>query len=111
MCSHYQSLKEQNRYLRHFGVVPAPEPGRYDVWPGYVGTFIRAHPHADAQDHALMNQFHKPTDEKRMVVILPPERYQDWLISQSDISNFLVPYPADCLQATAPEPAQGSLLT
>ena len=26
-----------------------------------------------------MRQFHKPQDERRMVVILPEERYHDWL--------------------------------
>lgn len=222
MCSHYQSLKEQDRYRRYFGVDPAPQPGRYDVWPGYEGTFIRAHPNAGAPDdrvplaetcnglfglvphwatdtkitkstynarsetaaqkpsfreafvrnqrcivpvdaffepdwrsgkavstrieardgaplgiaglwsswrspkrdwvhsytvltinaqaHTLMNQFHKPADEKRMVVILPPERYQDWLGAKIAIPNFLLPYPADRLRATAPVPAQGTLL-
>lgn len=221
MCSHYQLLKEQDRYRRFFGVDPAPLPGRYDVWPGYQGTFIRAHPNADtaddavpwaetvnglfglvphwatdtkitkstynartetvaqkpsfrdavqrnqrcivpvdaffepdwrsgtavatriassdgaplgiaglwsswrsptgdwlhsytmltinAQAHTLMNQFHKPADEKRMVVILPPERYQDWLVSKIDIGNFLALYPAERLLATAPVPTQGTL--
>ena len=33
----------------------------------------------NAQEHALMQQFHKPADEKRMVVVLPPEKYQGWL--------------------------------
>ena len=53
MCSHYQSLKEQDRYWRHFGVEPALEPGRYDLWPGYVGTMIRAHPQAGVGDEAV----------------------------------------------------------
>jgi SseB protein N-terminal domain len=29
--------------------------------------------------HPLMHQFHKPADEERMIVILPPEGYDDWL--------------------------------
>lgn len=33
----------------------------------------------NADEHPLMKQFHKPTDEKRMVVVLPAERYGDWL--------------------------------
>lgn len=32
-----------------------------------------------ADDHPLLRLFYKPTDEKRMVVILPSERYQKWL--------------------------------
>ena len=49
-----------------------------------------------------MNQFHKPTDEKRMVVILPPERYQDWLEAPvAKATEFLQAYPADRLVAEA----------
>lgn len=57
----------------------------------------------NADDHPLMRMFHKPVDEKRMVVILPPERYQDWLRSAPEQSkNFLVAYPADALIAVIP---------
>lgn len=49
-----------------------------------------------------MNQLHKPTDEKRMIVILPPERYDDWLqAGPGDRRDFLQPWPAEALQATA----------
>ena len=33
----------------------------------------------NADGHELMCQFHKPVDEKRMVVILPPDSYDPWL--------------------------------
>lgn len=47
-----------------------------------------------------MNQFHKPTDEKRMVVILPPGKYKDWLNSPvTQATEFLQPFPADQLRA------------
>jgi len=211
MCSHYQALKERDRYWRHFGVEPPTDLIRLDMWPGYVGAFIRRHPHADvgdeavpprealagmfglvphwsqdtkiskhtynarsetvaekpsfrdawrkghrciipadaffepdwrsgkavptriaradgqplgiaglwsawkspkgewthsynmltinADDHPLMRLFHKPTDEKRMVVILPPARYQDWLEAPVDHSmEFMRPFPADALE-------------
>jgi len=50
-----------------------------------------------------MRMFHKPVDEKRMVVILQPERYQDWLRAAPEHSkNFLVAYPADALIAVIP---------
>ena len=56
----------------------------------------------NAAEHPLMNQFHKPTDEKRMVVILPPERYQDWLEAPgAKATEFLQAYPADRLVAEA----------
>ena len=51
----------------------------------------------------LINHFHKPTDEKRMVVILPERDYQDWLEAQlNQVDEFLVPYPADAMVAMAP---------
>lgn len=215
MCSHYQAIKERERYRRHFGVEPPADLGKHDLWPGYVGSFIRRHPHADVGDeavpkrealiglfglvphwsqdtkitrhtynarsetvaskpsfrdawkhgrhciipadaffepdwrsgnavptriaradsepmgiaglwsswkspkgelvysytmltlnadaHPLMRLFHKPTDEKRMVVVLPSERYQDWLEAPVDRSMaFMRLCPADSLQATQP---------
>lgn len=54
----------------------------------------------NATEHALMNQFHKPTDEKRMVVILPAEHYQDWLAAPvSRATEFLRAFPTDRLVA------------
>ena len=215
MCSHYQAIKDRDRYRRHFGVKTPDNLGKFDVWPGYVASFIRRPREADAGDdavphrealpgqfgliphwatdttiarrtfnarsetvatkpsfrdawrngqrciipaesfyepdwrsgravptriiradgepmgiaglwswwkspegevvhsfamltinadeHLLMNQFHKPTDEKRMVVILPEGAYQDWLETpQHRINEFLAPYPADALVAMAP---------
>lgn len=199
MCAHYEALKELERFYREFGVTPPPETGKLDLWPGYMGSFIRRHPHADVDDdavpameafngmfglvphwatdtkiarqtynarsetvaekpsyrdawkraqhciipaqaiyepdwrsgkavstrieradgepmgiaglwsswksakgemlhsytmltvnadgHDLMRQFHKPTDEKRMVVILPKSRYEDWLRAEADESQ------------------------
>ena len=222
MCSHYQALKDREKFLRHFDVAPPPEGAKLDLWPGYVGPFIRANPlgvagyeteplaealnglfgivphwstdtkitkstyncrsetaaekpsfrdackrnqrciipadaiyepdwrsgktiatriehiggqpmgiaglwsswqspkgewvfsytmltlNADA--HPLMNQFHKPTDEKRMVAILPVAQYKDWLRCKASIAEFMRPYPAENLLAVAP-PAPNSLFT
>jgi putative SOS response-associated peptidase YedK len=33
----------------------------------------------NADDHPVMREMHKPGEEKRMVVVLPPSRYLDWL--------------------------------
>ena len=212
MCSHYQALKDQTRLKRHFNAQPAtPEP-KADMWPGYVGSFLRQHPNAgvgddavpamehlpglfglvphwaqdtkiakhtfncrsetapekpsfrepwrksqqcvipveaiyepdwrtgkaiatrivridgapfgiaglwsswksdkgeitysftmltiNASGHALMRNFHKPADEKRMVVVLPPERYLDWLQASPDQSmGFLKPFAAEAFEA------------
>lgn len=57
----------------------------------------------NADDHALMRNFHKPQDEKRMIVILPPGRYDDWLqASERESGDFLQAWPADGLTAEGP---------
>ena len=57
-----------------------------------------------------MNQFHKPTDEKRMVVILPQNRCQDWLrATVKDSKVFMKHYPADKLRVIAPPQKQAIL--
>lgn len=53
MCSHYQGLKERERFIRHFAVQPPADLGRHDLWPGYEGLFVRRQPHADAGDDAV----------------------------------------------------------
>ena len=93
MCSHYQGIKERERYIRHFGVEPPPKG---EVIHSYTMLTI------NADDHPLMRLFHKPTDEKRMVVILPPERYQDWLEAPAERSmEFIRSCPAESLKARA----------
>ena len=65
----------------------------------------------NAEGHALMRQFHKPTDEKRMVVILPENRYDNWLCAGADDSaDFMNLYPADALKADVPGSLNQSLL-
>ena len=214
MCSHYQSVNNPERLKAYFGVAPAGDLGKLDMWPGYLGAFVRCRapgdvvdggaerealrgsfglvPHwatdtkiarhtynartetvdvkpsfrdawraakhciipadaffepdwrsgkavpsrisradgqpmgiaglwaqwSDAQGevlhsftmltinadaHPLMRQFHKPSDEKRMVVILPPERYTDWLNARPDQSrDFFQQFPAEALVAQQP---------
>lgn len=70
----------------------------------------------NADGHALMQRFHKPDDEKRMLVILRPEQYDDWLhCPLEDAPEFFVRYPAERMVAhpaprTARKPSQGNLL-
>jgi len=217
MCSHYQQLKEREKFLKVFGTAPPVEVGKLDMWPGYLGSFIRRHPQADvgdeavpatealnglfglvphwatdtkitkstyncrsetaavkpsfrdafkrnqrcivpadafyepdwrsgkavstriehvdgqplgiaglwsswkdpkngwvhsftmltinADDHPLMNHFHKPTDEKRMAAILPVDRYHEWLEARSDFITFMVPFDAEQLRAVVSQAA------
>ncbi|MDO8072965.1 SOS response-associated peptidase family protein [Janthinobacterium sp. SUN176] len=58
----------------------------------------------NAHEHPLMQRFHKPDDEKRMVMILDPDQYQGWLdgslVLEEDVYR---QYPADLLIAQ-PDP-------
>lgn len=67
----------------------------------------------NADGHALMQRMHRPNDEKRMVVILEPGQYDDWLHAEpEDAESFFVRYPAEKLTAR-PAPkgqTQASLL-
>lgn len=53
MCSHYQAMKDRERYRRHFGVEPPDDLGKFDVWPMYAASFIRRPREADAGDEAV----------------------------------------------------------
>jgi putative SOS response-associated peptidase YedK len=58
----------------------------------------------NADEHPLMKRFHKPGDEKRMLVILHPDQYQGWLegalVNSDEVYR---PYPAEQLVAV-PDP-------
>jgi putative SOS response-associated peptidase YedK len=53
MCSHYQAIKDRERYFRKFGVYPPPHDYVQDMWPKYTGTFIRRPPEAGSGDDAV----------------------------------------------------------
>lgn len=55
----------------------------------------------NATDHSMMRNFHKPDDEKRMVVILPEAQYDDWLrASAAQSMEFMRAYQAELLVAS-----------
>lgn len=65
-----------------------------EVVPSYTMLTI------NADDHAFMRNYHKPQDEKRMVVILNEQDYDAWLQAPAaDSRQFLRQYPADGLLA------------
>lgn len=85
--------------------VPMGIAGLWSAWRGPDGrmlpTFTMLTINAD--DHALMRRFHKPGDEKRMVVILDEAEYDAWLECPVERQrDFLRAWPADRLHA---EPA------
>lgn len=65
----------------------------------------------NADGHDLMENFHKPTDEKRMVVILPQDSYDAWLGATPDGSaDFMRQYPPEFLQAAPAHPASRTIV-
>lgn len=77
--------------------------GLWSAWQSPKGETIHSFTmltiNADA--HPLMRQFHKPADEKRMVVILQDDQHDDWLnASMNQSKEFLRSYPADLLVST-----------
>lgn len=79
--------------------------GLAGIWTGWKspsGEILRSFSMLtiNADQHPLMNLFHKPTDEKRMVVILEPEQFEDWLDAPAQRSvEFLQAFPAEGLVA------------
>ena len=65
----------------------------------------------NADGHSLMQRFHKPDDEKRMVMILDPGQYQGWLdgslATEADVYR---QYPAELLVAQ-PDPLPPRTIT
>lgn len=72
--------------------------GLWEWWKNLEGEVIHSYSMLtiNADDHVFMRDYHKPDDEKRMVVILPAGLYNDWLDAPaSDSMEFMRPYPAD----------------
>lgn len=60
----------------------------------------------NAEEHSLLRTFHRPEDEKRMVVILPESDYEKWLNCPAEaMQGMMTRYPAASLTA---EPAPGA---
>lgn len=78
------------------------------IWTGWKspdGSIVRSYTMLtiNADDHQLMRNFHKPDDEKRMVVILPPESFSAWLDAPPEQSmDFMRPFPAAELTVQVP---------
>jgi putative SOS response-associated peptidase YedK len=64
-----------------------------------------------APEQHLMHNFHKPDEEKRMVVILPQGTYADWLNAPLEkCGQFLQAYPSDRLHCSSEKDATPGLL-
>jgi putative SOS response-associated peptidase YedK len=82
--------------------------GLWDRWRNPAGQWVHSFTMLtiNADGHPFMQQFHKPTDEKRMVVILPQEHYDAWLQAPAAQSaSFLVRWPSENLRVVMPAPS------
>lgn len=88
---------------------PFAVAGMWDSWRDPASgeaslSFTMLTLNADA--HPLLRRFHRPEDEKRMIGVLPPSEYREWLHATPDTAGrFLQPYPAEAM-AAEPHPLQ-----
>ena len=81
--------------------------GLWDTWnePGKGVLLSFTMLTINANNHPLLRDYHRPTDEKRMIVVLSESRYQEWLKAPAAASmELLRQYPADKLLATPRPP-------
>jgi putative SOS response-associated peptidase YedK len=72
--------------------------GLWTGWKQPDGEILRSFTMltVNADDHPFMRNYHKPEDEKRMVVILQDEEYDAWLSAPAEESRFFLrQYPAE----------------
>ena len=76
--------------------------GLWRDWPDGALSFTMLTINSDK--HPLMNRFHAPGKEKRMIVIVPRAEWDDWLTCQDPerARSFMRPYPPELMDA---EPA------
>ncbi|PHN59688.1 hypothetical protein AO268_30660 [Pseudomonas sp. ICMP 8385] len=78
--------------------------GLWECWTDPAGEEVFSYSMltVNTSNNELMRNFHRPEDEKRMVVILPKGLYGDWLrASAAESMEFMRQYPAERLAAAA----------
>ncbi|MCP3025081.1 SOS response-associated peptidase family protein [Cupriavidus basilensis] len=70
-------------------------------WPDGAFSFTMLTINSDK--HPLMNRFHAPGKEKRMIVIVPLAEWDDWLTCRDPerARSFMRPYPPELIDAEA----------
>ncbi|MDF3883095.1 SOS response-associated peptidase [Cupriavidus basilensis] len=80
--------------------------GLWRAWPREAGAEVFSFTMLtiNSDKHPLMNRFHAPGKEKRMIVIVPRAEWDDWLTCRDPerARSFLRPYPPELMDA---EPA------
>lgn len=104
----YETGKAVRWGIQQPGQVPMGIAGIYESWKNtqtgeseYSFSMLTV----NADGHPVMQRFHKPEDEKRMVVILDPKDYDDWLTcSVEEASRYFKQWigPLDTFAAPLP---------
>jgi putative SOS response-associated peptidase YedK len=107
----WRSGKAVPTRFRHVDGSPLGIAGLWDKWRSSAGEWVESFTMLtiNADNDPLFKHYHRPGDEKRMVVILSPGAYADWLTGAGDIRDFLNPYPAELLVAEPAVKADPSL--
>ena len=104
----YESGVSERWAIYQEGYVPFGIAGIYTQWRDFktgreVYSFSMLTVNAD--DHPLLKRFHKPEDEKRMVVILHPGDYAQWLACPvEEAKRFLKQWTGPLLAEPLPLP-------
>lgn len=101
----WRSGKAMSTRIRRTDGEPLGIAGIWTGWKSSEGDIVRSFTMLtiNADQHPLMRNFHKPDDEKRMVVILTEDDYDAWLNAPMARSmDFLRQFPADRLVAERP---------
>lgn len=111
MLNYFEPCWESGRALR-WRIAPASgEPfavaGLHEHWTDRdsgesVQSFTLLTVNADG--HPLMGRMHRPGDEKRMLVIVPPAQYAHWLRATPEQAAQLLRHPPDAPLAGEPAP-------
>jgi putative SOS response-associated peptidase YedK len=99
----YETGKSVRWRIRLADEQPTAIAGLWRAWeePNGVPSFSFTMLTVNADAQPLMSRFHKPDAEKRSVVIIRPDAYQDWLSCRNtdEARSFLQLYPADEMHA------------
>ncbi len=111
MEAFYEPNWETGKHIRYrIGMAdksPFAVAGLYRQWQEADGqaSFSFTQLTVNADVHPLMKRMHRPDDEKRSLVIVPADDYDDWLACRDPEAarSFLRLFPADLMEAR-PEP-------
>lgn len=93
----YESGKHERWGIGMADGSPFAVAGLWRTWTEEDGTITQSFTQLtmNADDHPLMKRFHKPGDEKRSLIIIPQEDWDDWLMCRDPerARTFAKPFP------------------